>query len=98
MASSPTSTPSESEEVTALDNILFRLASADSDAALQSALHRHLPGCLARLGSGREAVRKKVMELLVHINKRIKDNDNVQLPMEALLKQYQVQCSIYCNN
>ena len=32
----------------------------------------------------------QVMELLVHINKRIKNNNNIQLPMEALLLQYQV--------
>ena len=31
------------------------------------------------------------MELLVHINKRIKNNNNIQLPMEALLLQYQVR-------
>ena len=29
------------------------------------------------------------MELLVHINKRIKNNNNIQLPVEALLLQYQ---------
>ena len=29
------------------------------------------------------------MELLVHINKRIKNNSNIQLPVEALLLQYQ---------
>jgi proteasome component ECM29 len=32
------------------------------------------------------------MELLVHINKRVKTNERVQLPMEALLKQYQDPC------
>jgi proteasome component ECM29 len=29
------------------------------------------------------------MELLVHINKRIKNNPRIQLPVEALLLQYQ---------
>ena len=29
------------------------------------------------------------MELLVHINKRIKNNANIQLPVESLLLQYQ---------
>jgi hypothetical protein len=29
--------------------------------------------------------------LLVHINKRIKSNDKIQLPMEELLLQYQVR-------
>lgn len=31
----------------------------------------------------------KVMELLVHVNKRIKSRPLVQLPVEALLLQYQ---------
>ena len=42
-----------------------------------------------KLTSQNEGVRKKVMELLVHINKRIKNNSNIQLPVEALLLQYQ---------
>jgi len=42
------------------------------------------------LSSQEEGVRKKVMEVLVHINKRIKNNEEIKLPMEALLAQYQV--------
>nr|XP_006821554.1 PREDICTED: proteasome-associated protein ECM29 homolog [Saccoglossus kowalevskii] len=33
--------------------------------------------------------KKRVMELLVHINKRIKSRPKIQLPVEALLLQYQ---------
>lgn len=31
----------------------------------------------------------KVMELLLHVNKRVKSRSQVQLPVEALLQQYQ---------
>ena len=78
----------QQDDLALLDRVLFRLASAEDDAQLESALHKYLPSCLLKLDSGREGVRKKVMELLVHINKRVKDNAKVQLPMEALLAQY----------
>merc|ERR1719319_2122668 len=52
-------------------------------------LHYFLPPVLLKLTSQQEGVRKKVMELLVHINKRIKNNNNIQLPVDALLLQYQ---------
>ena len=68
---------------------IFQLATSDTDEALSKALNRHLTPSLLKLSSTQENVRKKVMELLVHINKRVKNNDNIQLPMAALLDQYQ---------
>ena len=56
----------------------------------QEAVSKFLPPVLLKLNSQNEGVRKKVMELLVHINKRIKNNNNIQLPVESLLLQYQV--------
>ncbi len=82
---------SQQDELALLDKVLFRLASADDDQALELAVNKWLPSCLLKLNSGQEGVRKKVMELLVHINKRIKDNSNIQLPMDALIVQYQVR-------
>lgn len=76
------------EEVAQVEKVLFKLATSDTDEALSKALHRHLTPTLLKLSSNNENVRKKVMELLVHVNKRVKNNDNVQLPMEALLEQY----------
>ena len=57
---------------------------------MQEAVSKFLPPVLLKLTSQNEGVRKKVMELLVHINKRIKNNMAIQLPVEALLLQYQV--------
>ena len=76
------------EEVSEVDEVLFKIAMSNTDEALVSALKKHLAPTLIKLSSQNEAVRKKVMELLVHVNKRVKNNDNVQLPMEALLQQY----------
>lgn len=78
------------DELALLDKVLMRLASADSDENLTAAVNKFLPPCLLKLSSQQEGVRKKVMELLVHINKRIKNNPNIILPLDALLVQYQV--------
>lgn len=77
------------DDVEQVDKILFKLATSDTDASLMKALDRHLAPTLLKLSSSNENVRKKVMELLVHLNKRVKNNDNVQLPMDQLLDQYQ---------
>ena len=68
---------------------MFKLATTETDEALGRVLNKHLASCLVKLSSSEESVRKKVMELLVHVNKRVKNNENVQLPIEALLQQYQ---------
>ena len=77
------------DELALLDRVFMRLATAETDEALTSAVGKYLPSCLLKLSSSQEGVRKKVLELLVHINKRVKGNDNIQLPVDALLVQYQ---------
>lgn len=69
--------------------MFLRLGTAETDEQLQASVCKFLPPVLLKLSSGQEGVRKKVMELLVHINKRIKSRPQVQLPVEALLLQYQ---------
>uniref|UniRef100_A0A8C4UG18 Ecm29 proteasome adaptor and scaffold n=1 Tax=Falco tinnunculus TaxID=100819 RepID=A0A8C4UG18_FALTI len=56
---------------------------------LQNIISKFLPPVLLKLSSTQEGVRKKVMELLVHLNKRIKSRPKIQLPVETLLVQYQ---------
>jgi len=76
-------------ELQLLERVFLRLGHAETDDQLQEAVSKFLPPILLKLTSQNEGVRKKVMELLVHINKRIKNNNNIQLPLEALLLQYQ---------
>jgi proteasome component ECM29 len=73
-----------------LEKVFFRIASANSDEELTAAVAKYLPPIILKLSSPKDGVRKKILEMLVHVNKRIKSNDNIQLPMEALLVQYQV--------
>ena len=77
------------DELQLLERVFLRLGNAETDEQLQEAVSKFLPPVLLKLTSQNEGVRKKVMELLVHINKRIKNNTAIQLPVEALLLQYQ---------
>ncbi len=87
------SSPSPSsgmDEIVLLDKVLFRLGTSETDEALEEAVNKFLAPALLKLASPQDGVRKKVMELLVHVNKRIKTNENIRLPMAALVAQYQV--------
>ncbi|XP_018321144.1 proteasome adapter and scaffold protein ECM29 [Agrilus planipennis] len=77
------------DELVLLERVFLRVGSAETDEQLQNAVSKFLPPVLLKLSSQQEGVRKKVMELLVHINKRIKSRPSVQLPVESLLVQYQ---------
>uniref|UniRef100_A0A4W3I4L2 Ecm29 proteasome adaptor and scaffold n=1 Tax=Callorhinchus milii TaxID=7868 RepID=A0A4W3I4L2_CALMI len=72
-----------------LERVFMRLGLAETDEQLQSIISKFLPPVLLKLSSVQEGVRKKVMELLVHLNKRIKSRPKIQLPVETLLVQYQ---------
>ncbi|XP_060801096.1 proteasome-associated protein ECM29 homolog [Amyelois transitella] len=71
-----------------LDRVFLRLGNADSDDQLESCLGRFLCPVILKLSSPHEQVRTKVMELLVHVNKRVKCRADVQLPVETLLQLY----------
>ncbi|XP_053602483.1 proteasome adapter and scaffold protein ECM29 isoform X2 [Plodia interpunctella] len=71
-----------------LDRVFLRLGNADSDDQLESCLGRFLCPVILKLSSPHEQVRTKVMELLVHVNKRVKCRSDVQLPVETLLQLY----------
>ncbi|KAF7270517.1 hypothetical protein GWI33_016522 [Rhynchophorus ferrugineus] len=77
------------DELMLLERVFLRLGSAETDEQLQNVLCKFLPPVLLKLSSQQEGVRKKVMELLIHVNRRIKTRPLVQLPIEALLTQYQ---------
>ncbi|KAK3136068.1 hypothetical protein QOZ80_5BG0427580 [Eleusine coracana subsp. coracana] len=78
-------TDAEREE--ALDRMLTRLALAD-DARLAPLLARVLPYAITSLASPAAPVRKLVMEILSHINKRVKHRPDILLPMLDLWKIY----------
>uniref|UniRef100_A0A8C5A5Q6 Ecm29 proteasome adaptor and scaffold n=1 Tax=Gadus morhua TaxID=8049 RepID=A0A8C5A5Q6_GADMO len=77
------------DELNQLERVFLRLGHAETDDQLQDIISKFLPPVLLKLSSVQEGVRKKVMELLVHLNKRIKSRPRIQLPVETLLVQYQ---------
>ncbi|XP_043224262.1 proteasome adapter and scaffold protein ECM29-like [Amphibalanus amphitrite] len=81
--------PVNQDELALVERVFLRIGSAETDEQLQNALTKFLPPVLLKLSSTQEGVRKKVMELLVHVNKRLKSRPVVQLPVETLLLQYQ---------
>ncbi|XP_053321854.1 proteasome adapter and scaffold protein ECM29 [Spea bombifrons] len=90
MAAAPSAAAAAAQdELNQLERVFLRLGHADTDEQLQSIISKFLPPVLLKLSSAQEGVRKKVMELLVHLNKRIKSRPKIQLPVETLLVQYQ---------
>ncbi|XP_050294249.1 proteasome adapter and scaffold protein ECM29-like [Anthonomus grandis grandis] len=76
------------DDLMLLERVFLRLGSAETDDQLENVLGKFLVPVLLKLSSAHESVRKKVMELLIHVNKRIKTRPNIQLPVEALINQY----------
>jgi proteasome component ECM29 len=48
-------------------------------------LQRLIPAAIAQLRSSHETTRKKVLELLSHVNKRVKSQPALKLPISELL-------------
>ncbi|XP_076034919.1 proteasome adapter and scaffold protein ECM29-like isoform X2 [Oratosquilla oratoria] len=83
------STPNLNDELVLVERVFLRICSAATDDALEAELHKFLAPVILKLASPHEPVRKKVMELLIHVNRRVKAQEHIQLPVEALLTQYQ---------
>lgn len=74
----------QSQEVAALDRVLMRLGLTEENK-LEPVLLKLLPLVIRQLGTGAEGVRKKVLEILTHVNKRVKGNASIKLPLSDLL-------------
>ncbi|CAI0541306.1 unnamed protein product [Linum tenue] len=70
-----------------LDRMLTRLALCD-DPNLEALLSRLLPLAISTLSSQSTAVRNKVLEILSHVNKRVKHQPEIGLPLQDLWKLY----------
>ncbi|CAM6125657.1 unnamed protein product [Calypogeia fissa] len=77
----------DAEDLAMIDRLLTRLALTE-DAQLEKVLSKLLPLAISRLGSTHAPMRIKVMEMLNHINKRVKDQLSIKLPLKDLLKMY----------
>ncbi|KAK9810293.1 hypothetical protein WJX72_008148 [[Myrmecia] bisecta] len=80
------------QEVASLDRVLTRLAMTE-ESSLEKVLTKLLPLVIDQLKSPHEATRKKVLEMLMHVNKRVRDHHEVKLPLEALVALYMAPAS-----
>ncbi|CAA3007764.1 proteasome-associated ECM29 homolog isoform X1 [Olea europaea subsp. europaea] len=85
--SSVLSGKSDEEKEEMLDRMLTRLALCD-DPKLQDLLSKLLPLSIACLSSPSTPLRNKVIEILSHVNKRVKHQQQIGLPLSELWKLY----------
>ncbi|KAG7637570.1 Armadillo-type fold [Arabidopsis thaliana x Arabidopsis arenosa] len=78
---------SDAELEEMLDRMLTRLALCD-DSKLESLVSNLLPLTISSLSSQSPVVRNKVLEILSHVNKRVKHQHEIGLPLLALWKLY----------
>ncbi|KAL0435305.1 UNVERIFIED_CONTAM: Proteasome adapter and scaffold protein ECM29 [Sesamum radiatum] len=78
---------SDQEKEELLDRMLTRLALCD-DPKLQDLLAKILPISIAALSSASTSLRNKVIEILSHVNKRVKHQLEISLPLSELWKLY----------
>ncbi|RYR45698.1 hypothetical protein Ahy_A07g031502 isoform B [Arachis hypogaea] len=78
---------SDAEVEELLDRMLTRLALCD-DSKLEPLLSKLLPLCISSLSSNSAAVRNKVLEILSHVNKRVKLQPDIGLPLSELWELY----------
>ncbi|XP_068658632.1 uncharacterized protein [Aristolochia californica] len=87
MAESSSSEKSDTDREELLDRMLTRLALTD-DSMLESLLPKILPYSISSLSSPSTSIRKKVMEILSHVNKRVKHQIEIRLPLAELWNLY----------
>ncbi|KAI5083342.1 hypothetical protein GOP47_0003085 [Adiantum capillus-veneris] len=75
------------EQEAMLERFLTRLALTE-DEKLENVLAKLLPFAISCLAT-RQSTRQKVMDMLTHINKRVKDQPSIKLPLLELLALYQ---------
>jgi proteasome component ECM29 len=76
----------------------LKLGLADTDEQLEQQLNKFLGPVLLKIVSPSEEVRKKVMEILTHINKRLKSRPEVKLDLVPILKHYQESSNSFLIN
>jgi proteasome component ECM29 len=78
----------QSQDQILLDRVLFRFATSADDQQFQENLEKLLVPTLQKLNSTYESTHSKVLEVLSHVNKRVRPQPNIKLPLNDLLTQY----------
>lgn len=78
----------EARELALVGKVEMRFALAETESKFQDLLQTYLAPLLLKLASDSAQVRNKVISICQHINTRVKPK-GIQLPVAALLKQFQ---------
>lgn len=81
-----------------LERVLLKLGLSDTDEQLEQQLNKFLGPVLLKIVSPSEEVRKKVMEILTHVNKRLKSRPEVKIELAPILKNYQESSNSFLIN
>ncbi|VVC26099.1 Hypothetical protein CINCED_3A017518 [Cinara cedri] len=73
------------DELILLERVFFRIGSADTDTQLSSCINNFLVPVLQKLSSPHDSVRNKVVELLTHITRVVKQSPSIVLPVNQLV-------------
>lgn len=71
-----------------LDRILLKFGLCDDDQQFEKELKKFLSPVLVKITDPNENVRKKVMECLTHVNKRLKSRSAIKINLEPIVKNY----------
>ena len=77
---------------------MLKLGLCDTDDQFQIQVNKFLSPVLLKIESKNEQVRKKVMEILTHVNKRLKSRPNVKIDLTSLLKNYEESSNSFLTN
>ncbi|KAG5667004.1 hypothetical protein PVAND_015007 [Polypedilum vanderplanki] len=81
-----------------LDRVLLKFGLCDDDEQFQQQLNKFLSPVLLKIVSPREDVRRKVMEILTHVNKRLKSRSNVKINLHPIMKNYEESSNSFLIN
>lgn len=80
-----------------LERVLLKLGLAD-DEQLEVQLNKFLGPVLLKIISPSEEVRKKVMEILTHVNKRLKSRNEIKIDLVPILQHYEASNNSFLIN
>uniref|UniRef100_A0A336L3V3 CSON003432 protein n=1 Tax=Culicoides sonorensis TaxID=179676 RepID=A0A336L3V3_CULSO len=89
---------STNDEIVLLERVLLKLGCTESDEQLEAVVSKFLGPVLLKIDSPNEEVRKRVMEIMTHINKRLKSRPAVKIPLEVVLNLYKSSNSTFLLN
>lgn len=77
---------------------MLKFGLCETDEQFEVQLNKFICPVLLKIESKNEQVRKKVMEILTHVNKRLKSRPNVKIDLTQLLKNYEESSNSFLIN